>query len=77
MNIKAEIITFAISLAFAIIGLFDYLVFVKPHYLPWIASFISLLATVGILIIERAIDGVIDKEMLNDLGDLEEVLRDK
>ena len=52
-KIEAEIITFFLSVVFAMLGL-AHLLFTSKVYTPlWIASFIFLLATVGVDLIDR------------------------
>ena len=77
MKIEAKLVVFILALFFTMLGIFDYLIFEEPYYPLWIASFIALLATVGIGIINNALDNVIDEELLKDLGDLEEALKPK
>ena len=77
MKIDAEIVTFTISIMFALLGIFDYLIFSEPYYPLWIVSFIALLATVGMWVIERSIEGVIDEDVLKDLDELEDILKPK
>lgn len=77
MKVEAKMVTFIIALFFTLLGIADYLIFNEPYYPLWIASFIALLVTVGIGVIEGSLDGMIDEEVLKDLGDLEKVLKDK
>ena len=52
-KIEAEIITFFLAIVFAMLGLAHFL-FTNEAYTPlWIASFIFLLATVGMDLINR------------------------
>lgn len=52
-KIEAEILTFFIAVVFAMLGLAHY-IFTGQFYAPlWVASFIALLVTVGIDLIDR------------------------
>ena len=53
MKISADFITFFISCVFTLAGIFNY--FMAEHIWPllWIMAFISLLATIGIDVIDR------------------------
>ena len=53
MKVSAEFITFFISCVFALLGVFNYLVGETIWAGLWILSFLSLLATIGIDVIER------------------------
>lgn len=54
-SISAQIITFFLSACFALAGVFNYLVTDKIWPLLWISSFICLLATVGLDVVDRII----------------------
>lgn len=53
MKLTPEFITFFMSCVFALLGVFNYLAADQVWVPLWIVSFISLLATVGIDVIER------------------------
>ena len=74
MKLEAELITFTISIMFALLGVADYLIFSEPYYPLWIISFIALLATVGLEVVERLcdeLDGAINEDVLSELDDLD------
>ena len=53
MKLEAEAITFFICAAFALLGTFNYIFSEEPFIPLWIVSFLSLVATIGIDVINR------------------------
>jgi len=68
VKISADFITFFISCVFTLAGVLNY--YTAEHIWPllWIVAFISLLATVGIDVIERFHIEKRVEQMLNDEG---------
>lgn len=73
MTINAKFITFAVSLILAVIGLFEYIASTKPYLPLWVASFISLMATVGIGMADEVFDVSQELEELKNVLDKGEI----
>lgn len=58
MKLEAETIPFAVSVAFFVIGVIDYSMNSDPFFATFIVSFLALLVTVGIKVIERELDNM-------------------
>lgn len=68
MKVSADLITFFVSCVFTLAGIWNY--FLADHIWPalWIFAFISLLATIGIDVIERFHIEKRVEQMLDDDG---------
>lgn len=77
MKLEAESISFAISIGFCFSGIIDYLGSGEPYPPVWIISFIALLVTVGIKVIERELDNLESEGLKKELDELNEILKDK